>query len=233
MRILWSADFSLHSNKLKYEPQDNRTTNLRKGITSWLVPILLTVASIVIAFFIISALSGYTRVVTVDLYKRSYILFAILFLLSVGIGSLFAKVVRLKPELIGRTIWIAAAVSGIPIIMWVSHEPALDRGAQKQTLANIRTIANAIELFRTRNRSYPVADEIYSLEKILHSEIPKLDSWGTPFHVSSEHDGYTIKSFAADGVPDAKQQTGMTTYFATDIVFTNGNFTAYPEGIPK
>lgn len=189
--------------------------------------------SFLIACFIAAALSPYTRVVTIVLYNRAHLIMAALFITSVGISWALAKVVRLKPELIRRTIWIAVAISGIPILMWVSHEPALNRGAQKQTMADIRTIAKAIELFRNKNGSYPVASDIYSLEKILHSEIPKSDTWGTPFYVSAGYDGYTIKSFAADGVSDGKQQNGMTIYFSNDIVFSNGNFTAYPEGVPQ
>jgi type II secretion system (T2SS) protein G len=188
---------------------------------------------VLIVCFIASPLYPYTRVVTIDLYNRSHLMMAILFVTSLGLSWFLAKIVRLKPELIRRTIWIAAVALGIPIIMWISHEPALNPGAQKQAMANIRTIAKAIELFRTRKGSYPEARDIDSLEPILHSEIPKLDSWGTPFYVSSGNDGYIIKSFAADGHPDAKEQTGMTVGFATDIVFKNGSFISYPEGVPR
>lgn len=189
--------------------------------------------SILIACFIAASLKPYTRFVTIDLYNRAHLVLATLFVTSVGISWVLTKVVRLNPELIRRTIWIAVAILGIPIIMWVYHEPALNRGAQKQTMVDIRTIAKAIEQFRTKNGSYPLAHDIYSLEAILHSEIPKSDTWDTPLYVSSGPDGYTIKSFAADGVPDAKQQTEMTFDFAADIVFKNGNFTAYPVGAPQ
>jgi hypothetical protein len=180
-RTFWAAGFSLQIIKLKYDQSNNRTTNFRKIIGSWVVPFLSAAVCMVIALFAAAALYPYTRVVTIDLYSRSHLLFAMLFIGSIGISWILARVVRLKPELIRRTIWIAVAISGIPILMWISHEPALNRGAQKQTMADIRTIAKAIELFRNKNGSFPVASDIYSLEKILHSEIPKSDTWGTPF----------------------------------------------------
>ena len=74
-----------------------------------------------------------------------------------------------------------------------------------------------------------------SLRELVRS-MPKVDGWGNPILYWSDGESYRIVSRGKDGAedrdwsewnPDSKQQTQS---FNSDIVFANGEFTAYPEG---
>jgi type II secretion system protein G len=136
-------------------------------------------------------------------------------------------------------IGILAAVA-IPNLL-----TALQKTKQKRTMADMRSIATAWEAFAVDNHRYTPAGQITwsSLERPLGSAIsptyirsfPTNDAWGTlwSFEVDdlSSAQRYRISSWGRDGVEDDAQTAGPTTNFNNDIIYENGSFFRYPEGM--
>jgi len=131
---------------------------------------------------------------------------------------------------------------------------AVNRGRQRRTMADMRTIATALEARADDTGSYsfgpagrekpPVeqrirlADLARALEPKYVRKLPLTDGWGTAFQVTlSDYDDagrpqtYVIRSLGSDGRPDhtLKLASGVTTNFADDLIYSNGSFIRYPE----
>jgi len=118
---------------------------------------------------------------------------------------------------------------------------AVDRGKQKRTMADLRTIGTAMESFFIDNNRYPVTDGWQSAETLIESlqpayvrALPLKDGWGHEFHVRSDGESYVLVSAGKDGELDRDwtelSDSGATTQFNSDIVFSDGQFVAWPEG---
>lgn len=120
---------------------------------------------------------------------------------------------------------------------------AMQRSRQKRSMADMRTIAAAVEAYATDKNAYPPATTASELSSALvptyMAKVPALDGWGMPIKYECWPEGacvnYAIGSAGGDKVfelqslheyaPDTK-----TTDFDEDIVFSNGKFVQYPEG---
>ena len=128
---------------------------------------------------------------------------------------------------------------------------ALQRSRQKRSMADMRTIATAWEARATDTNGYTAAGVGISwpaatsdvggtvLENMLvptyTRKFPLYDGWGTKFQVGSTNRSYSIESLGADAT-DFDESTSaaspiITGDFDCDIIFSNGNFVVYPEGI--
>jgi general secretion pathway protein G len=121
---------------------------------------------------------------------------------------------------------------------------AIDRGKQKRTMADIRSIGTAVEAYAVDNNAYPswgedtVANTVGQdtddggVEPIYIKQCPETDGWTNDLYYWSATGGdYTVGSPGKDGGdPDLNLSAGGTTSFTDDIVFSNGAFTQYPEG---
>ena len=136
---------------------------------------------------------------------------------------------------------------------------AMQRSKQKRTMADMRTVATAWEARATDlNRynaagavSYPssgnvTADNLTSyLAPTYVKTFPKNDGWGNPWVLSTDQafgtpsstvaaQQYAIVSKGKDGTAQAVPVTGgATTNFDCDIVYSNGSFLQYPEGVQQ
>ncbi|HEX6850712.1 MAG TPA: type II secretion system protein GspG [Candidatus Polarisedimenticolaceae bacterium] len=124
---------------------------------------------------------------------------------------------------------------------------AVDRGKQKRTMADLRSIGTAIESFAVDHDAYPVLDGGFvpvgalkaQLEPTYITAIPEQDGWGHPVLVRSDGRSYVLVSAGKDGTPDvpdfAYGETDLapTTTFLSDIVFSNGTFVRYPDGVQR
>jgi type II secretion system protein G len=116
---------------------------------------------------------------------------------------------------------------------------AINRGRQKRTMADMRSIATAIESYAVDNNFYPKVGTDYDVIKSYISPTyiklsPPKDGWGSPFGVIVDAPGidYTIWSAGSDKNPTLSAGTaGPSTRFADDIVYSSGSFTHWPEGI--
>jgi len=123
---------------------------------------------------------------------------------------------------------------------------AINRGRQKRSMADIRTIGTAVEAYAVDMAFYPTfntgagADFDVTwfgfLEPTYVKTVPRRDGWRTAFRAASESRFYTLGSAARDRIFEAGLNSGSynaryTTSMDCDIVYSNGSFMSYPEGI--
>lgn len=120
---------------------------------------------------------------------------------------------------------------------------AVDRGKQKRTMADIRSVATAVETFSIDENRYPTSlggtwvpiDQIASkLEPTYIRKLPREDGWGNKLMFQGNGREYRIVSPGKDGKLDRNWtghiQGGGTSTFSADIVFGDGQFLVWPEG---
>jgi type II secretory pathway pseudopilin PulG len=135
------------------------------------------------------------------------------------------------------TLLILGSCSAIAVPNFLT---AMHRSNQKRTMADIRSIATAIEAYETDHPDWKPATRPNLAALLVPKYIkwlPANDAWNHPFHVevwsdADNNPSYRIWSAGRDGKRDAKWgKPGYTTNFDNDVVFENGSFTQYPEGV--
>jgi general secretion pathway protein G len=110
---------------------------------------------------------------------------------------------------------------------------AVDRGKQKRTIADIRSIATAIESYAIEHDVFPRASSIDelapSIQPVFIRVLPRADGWGNRLQVLSSHNGYVIQSAGKDGVFEASPPMGARPDFNDDVIFSDGEFIQWPE----
>ena len=122
---------------------------------------------------------------------------------------------------------------------------AINRGRQKRSMSDMRTTGTAIEAYAVDMAFYPTfsagAGAEYDgafvgyLQPTYVKAVPRTDGWRYPFRAASESRFYTLVSCGRDTI----SQGGAASYTAgtvtqdmdCDIVFGNGTFLQYPEGV--
>src|ERR1051326_6795267 len=121
---------------------------------------------------------------------------------------------------------------------------AMQRARQKRSMADMRTIATAWESRATETNSYIAAAATgHALAKNVSLAwtdanltptyvrlIPHNDGWSHPFNASQGNSHYEIECYGKDGIPESSP-TGPKPNFACDIVYGDGVFFCYPEGV--
>jgi len=133
----------------------------------------------------------------------------------------------------------------------LSKEPTArqrDRHLAMRTMADMRTLATALEARATETNEYPDVADMESLRKLVEPtyvrHMPEKDAWGHPFvYVGTpDHQQYRIISAGADGTfeqrampmppsADAKVQVRLTDRYEDDLIFENGQFVQVPRDI--
>jgi general secretion pathway protein G len=113
---------------------------------------------------------------------------------------------------------------------------ALDRAKQRATMADMRTVARAVELYQSDHGILPTTTTgIEGLKKILvpyqSSVIPTRDHWGHElgYIVDVANRRYTLQSYGKDGLDGGDITLATKLQFNADIVLSNGQFVAAPE----
>jgi type II secretion system protein G len=124
---------------------------------------------------------------------------------------------------------------------------AVQRGKQKRTMIDMRTLATAIEAYHVDNSMFPSAacggglftatgpaldqSSFFALTPTYVSIAPLRDGWGRflLYNVDNGFSSYNISSFGKNGTADPIP-CGTTTDFNDDIIFSNGTFLQWPEG---
>ena len=122
---------------------------------------------------------------------------------------------------------------------------AVQRGKQKRTMSDMRTLATAVEAYMVDNNEYPpatcatgamtadgtpVTDGSWTLLGPTYiANPPKKDGWRNFFNYTNDSNAYEIRSFGRDGVTTTVN-CGTTTNFNDDIIYSNGTFLQWPEG---
>ncbi len=115
---------------------------------------------------------------------------------------------------------------------------AIDRGKQKRTMADLRSMGTAIEEYSIDNNFYPVATDVTTLETSVTPsyirKLPERDGWGADIAVDATTGEYTLGSCGKGATScDGTSLTfvgGKTSTFADDIIFSSGSFVQWPEG---
>ena len=114
---------------------------------------------------------------------------------------------------------------------------AIDRGKQKRTMADIRSIGTASEAYAVDNNFYPIG-ALTAVEPLLEpiyiKSMPLSDGWNnTMVYLGAAGGiGYTVSSTGKNGTADAVVG-GMTNDFDCDIIFIEGQFVQWPEGMQQ
>ena len=115
---------------------------------------------------------------------------------------------------------------------------AIDRGKQKRTMADMRSIGTSIESYAVDNNFYPkgmanapAATISGYVSPIYMKTVPTTDGWNNAWDADSTANGaqYTITSIAKDAAAGTVTG-GMTSNFDCDIIFANGQFFQWPQG---
>jgi general secretion pathway protein G len=132
---------------------------------------------------------------------------------------------------------------------------AIQRAKQRRTMVDMRSLASAWEARNTEAGRYNAAGQVNGVEgadqRITAGDlssalsptyikvVPSVDGWGTPyqtyanraFSAGTAANVYAIISGGKDGVIEADPTTGPFTNFDCDIVYSNGVFLSYPDGL--
>ena len=111
---------------------------------------------------------------------------------------------------------------------------AIDRGKQKRTMADMRSLGTAVESYAVDNNVYPVVSTAATLKTVVEAgayikNMPSVDGWNNTFQVAAVTTQYTIYSFGKDNT-GTTCTNGTTTTFDDQICFFNGQFLRYPAG---
>ena len=111
---------------------------------------------------------------------------------------------------------------------------AIDRGKQKRTMADMRSLGTAVESYAVDNNVYPAVATAAALKTVVEAgayikNMPTTDGWSNTFVVDSITTEYTLYSVGKDGSGTTCTQA-VTTTFIDQICFVNGQFLRYPQG---
>lgn len=166
-------------------------------------------------------------------------------------GDELAAIETLQKSGAGVAIAIIAVMLGGVVLLGIVAAIAIpnlltatERSKQKRTLADMRSVATAWEARATDVNTYLApGQESLPQRNISSSElnsmlaptylraIPLLDGWGHPLRFEASGQIYQIASAGKDGTFEASPTPGATTHFDCDIIYSNGKFVTYPEGV--
>jgi type II secretion system protein G len=127
---------------------------------------------------------------------------------------------------------------------------AIQRGKQKRTMADMRALATAVESYNIDHSMFPTAScsmgvfttvgtvldtaSFSSLTPTYLASPPVRDGWGRylSYDVDAALSRYNLRSFGRDGSVNTVN-CGTTTDFNDDIVYSNGTFVQWPEGVQQ
>ncbi|MHB8798774.1 MAG: prepilin-type N-terminal cleavage/methylation domain-containing protein [Thermoanaerobaculia bacterium] len=149
---------------------------------------------------------------------------------------------------------IVVAIIGIIVAIAIPNLlNAIQRAKQRRSMGDIRTTATAMEAYAVDLNRYPPA-AAYTLPSTAAvtatlgqisnyvsptyiKQVPLADGWNSWFLGSTDSTGsiYALASSGRDGTMQKTSGTllGPTTDFNADIVYVNGSFVQWPEGVQR
>lgn len=114
---------------------------------------------------------------------------------------------------------------------------AINRGRQKRSMSDMRTIGTAIEAYAVDHSFYPIAAGMPALKSLIDGpyikEAPGSDGWRTAFTFTGTTRSYTIQCFGRDLQAGTLTPGFTSTDFDCDIAYSLGVFIQYPEGVQR
>ena len=114
---------------------------------------------------------------------------------------------------------------------------AIQRARQTRSMADLKILGTAVSLYAQDYTYYPIEASLISAESLQAALNPYLgdfdarDGWRRPFMYVSDGRGYTLLSYALDGVANLPYTVGPIHRLEEDIVMSNGVFVQWPEGV--
>jgi len=113
---------------------------------------------------------------------------------------------------------------------------AIDKGRQKRTMSDLRTIGTGVESYAVDQVVYPTAGDAVALRAVLEpayvKTMPMIDAWSHALQVNSTPGAYTVYSQGKDGAGN-ECTPGSTSSFDAEICFSGGQFRRYPSGVQQ
>ena len=114
---------------------------------------------------------------------------------------------------------------------------AIDRGKQKRTMSDIRSVGTAVESYAVDTNIYP-SGSLTAVQGVLQPNyiktMPTRDGWANSLvwtDGATANQGYTVGSGGKNGGSlTVTNAAGPTTNFNDAIIFVDGQFVQYPEG---
>jgi general secretion pathway protein G len=146
---------------------------------------------------------------------------------------------------------IVIGIIGILVAIAIpSLQSAIHRGRQKRTMADMRSLATALESYAVDRNTYPAGScagglftsyglamnstSLSAISPTYIANVPRIDGWGRPFlyNVNASKSSYNIVSYGRDGrASPSTPICGTTTNFNDDIIYSNGTFVQWPDGV--
>lgn len=147
---------------------------------------------------------------------------------------------------------VLGVVGVLAAIALAQYGNAMNRARQKKSMADMRALAIAWESRASDHGRYNAAGFVYPsvsydpVDMIDHltptyiKTLPERDGWSNPFDfaadqlvgAAAEAQTYAIRSRGRDNLAEGPTYlSSTTTRFDCDIVFANGNFVVYPQGV--
>ena len=129
------------------------------------------------------------------------------------------------------------------LLRGTAAEDLVRLAAIKQTAADIRTLATALEAFAVDNNRYPVVPNVAGLEALISPtyirKMPEKDAWDRPLEYTSDGRHYRITSGGADGIVQARgssfdpapSEVLLEEDATGDVVYQDGRFLVVPRGM--
>ncbi len=149
---------------------------------------------------------------------------------------------------------IVVAIIGIIVAIAIPNLlNAIQRAKQRRSMGDARTIATACEAYAVDLNRYPPPAG-YALpggmtyapsttcgvmqnyvQPTYVAKVPLADGWNSWFRYGTDanYQHYLISSSGKDGVADSSPVWGPTTSFNDDIIFVDGGFVQFPEGVQQ
>jgi general secretion pathway protein G len=112
---------------------------------------------------------------------------------------------------------------------------AIDRGKQKRTMADMRSIGSAVEAYAVDQSRYPTSSDAGTLALAIApgfiKTMPRNDGWSNEYVVDATGVSYTISSNGKDGTASGCAAGVIITQLNQDICFSHGGFIQYPQGM--
>jgi general secretion pathway protein G len=125
---------------------------------------------------------------------------------------------------------------------------AVQRGKQKRTMSDMRTMATAVEAYAVDNNFYPAGacaatafiaidntmtdTSLTVLSPTYIANPVRRDGWSKFMYYETRNadQEYGFRSYARDNAVMSGEPCGTTTNFNDDIIYSNGGFVQWPEG---
>lgn len=130
---------------------------------------------------------------------------------------------------------VVAVIGLLASIAIPSLQMAVDKAKQRGSMADMRGIATAVQLYELDHSIFP-ADSTTAVALVAllqpHTKniLPSRDHWHHDYgYHSDSRTWYSLESFGKDGIDGVDITMGTRLQFALDIVYATGRFANAPE----